>query len=362
MADPRLLREQVRVVAIGGGTGLPAVLRGMKAVLFRGGAADNPDRLTGVVAVTDDGGSSGRLRDELGMLPPGDLRNCLVALSHNEPLMARLFQARYRNGENLSGHSVGNLILAALAQEENGNFLSAVRMASDVLNIQGRVLPSTLVPARLVARLADGRQVLGETAIAAAHGRVSRLWVDPAHIPATPGVVTAIERADVVVLGPGSLYSSILANLLLPEITEALAKTGAFRVLITNAMTEAGETTGFSAAEHLRALREHAPGLVIDGVLVAEDTIPEATLTRYREEGAEPIPANDPDLEGLAPIVLRRSLLQVAPKVRHDPLLTASAVLEMYIHWQAERGLGHSETLPGGAVPVRGAAFPRGGN
>ncbi len=324
---------RARIVAVGGGTGLPVVLRGLRTVLFPYGT-DDRDRLVGVVTVTDEGGSSGRLRDELGMLAPGDLRNCLVALSHNEPLMARLFQARYQNGETLSGHSVGNLILAALAQEEQGNFLAAVRLASEVLNIQGRVLPATLVPTRIVALLQDGREVVGETAIAAAAGRVHRLTLAPAAPPAAPGVVDAIRRADIIVLGPGSLYSSILPNLLLPEVAAALRETPAFRVLVLNAMTEMGETTGCTAADHARAVLDHVGGPVLDAALIATDTVPKETLERYAAEGAARVLPEDDDLARLVPLVLRTSLLQTAPVVRHDPVLTARAVLAAFDAWR----------------------------
>lgn len=323
----------LRVVALGGGTGLPAVLRGFKQVLFPQGA-DEKARLTGIVTVTDEGGSSGRLREELGMLPPGDIRNCLVALSHNEPLMSRLFQARYRSGETLEGHNVGNLILAALAQEEPDGFLAAVRLASEVLNIQGRVLPSTLVPARLVARLSCGRQVTGETSIVAAGSAVEELRLSPANPPATPGVVDSIEQADIVLLGPGSLFSSIIPNVLVPEIAAALKRTRALRLLVVNAMTEVGETGTFSAADHLRALVRHAGDGAVDGVLLATDEIPAATLERYRAEGAARVAADDPAIDALVPLVVRRDLLQVVPKVRHDGLRTAGASLHALALWR----------------------------
>ena len=342
-------RPRARIAALGGGTGLPVVLRGLRSALFPDGVEDH-DRLVGIVTVTDEGGSSGRLRDEFGMLAPGDLRNCLVALSHNEPLMARLFQARYRDGETLSGHSVGNLILAALAQEEHGNFLSAVRLASEVLNIQGRVLPATLTPTRLVAHLADGREVIGEIAIAAACGRVERLSLEPAAPPAAPGVVDSIARADVVVIGPGSLYSSILPNLLLPEIADALRATEAFRILVVNAMTELGETTGFTAGDHARIIREHLGGAGLDAALVATDELPPETIARYRAEGAARVAPDDPELSRLVSRVVHARMLEAAPVVRHDPLKTAWAVLSAYDHWRrtnparvSRRGAGEAK-------------------
>ena len=328
--------EPLRVVALGGGTGLPVVLRGFKTMLFADGG-DDPDRLTAVVSVTDDGGSSGRLRSELGMLPPGDIRNCLVALSNNEPLMARLFQARYRAGASLEGHSVGNLILAALAQEEGGSFLAAIRLASEVLNIQGRVLPLTLVPCHLVARLTDGRLVSGESAIARAGGVIDRLRIEPEALPAAPGVVEAIEAADVVTLGPGSLFTSIVPNLLVASVRDALVRSRALKVLVVNAMTEQGETGGFTAADHVRAVHAHLGAPLLDAVMLPTDPIPDPVMDRYRGEGAVRVDPEDRDVDALVPLVLRRNLLQVGPKVRHDPMLTVRAILEAHAARQEVR-------------------------
>ncbi|GAB4224619.1 MAG: hypothetical protein Kow0062_26650 [Acidobacteriota bacterium] len=345
----------VRVVALGGGTGLPVVLRGLKAELFRGGGPVDRSRLTAVVTVTDDGGSSGRLRRELDMLPPGDIRNCLVALSHERPLVARLFQARYRAGETLEGHSCGNLVLAALAQEEGGSFLDAIEVASAVLNVRGRVLPLTLEPCRLVARLADGAELAGESAIAGRGGRIERLRVDPPDIPPTPGVVEAIESADIVVLGPGSLFSSLVPNVLVPEVVGALGRTRAFRVLVLNAMTEQGETGGLTAAGHARAVIEHAGFPVLDAVLVANDAIPAEVIERYRAEGAGRIEPDDPELETLVPMVIRASVLQAGPKVRHDALLTARTILRAHRVWRRRGRIAEPERLrPRRRAVVRG--------
>ena len=334
MKNVETIPYALRVVALGGGTGLPVVLRGLKMLLFPEGT-DDKDRLTAVVTVTDEGGSSGRLREELGMIPPGDIRNCLVALSHNEPLMSRLFQTRYKSGETLEGHSVGNLILAALAQEEPGGFLAAVRMVGEVLNIQGRVLPSALTPARLVAQLSCGKQIMGETSIASAGERVEQLRLSPANLAATPGVVDAIERADIVVLGPGSMYSSILPHLLVTEIAAALKRTAALRLLVVNAMTEQGETGGYTAAEHVRAIWRHAGDNTLDAVLLPTDTIPATTLERYREERAERVSPDDQEIDSLVALVARREMLQTVPKVRHDSLRTASGILQTYAAWRS---------------------------
>lgn len=331
-SDSRL--GKLRVVALGGGTGLPVVLRGFKEI----GLIDGPeerDRLVGVVTVTDDGGSSGRLRDEFGIVPPGDVRNCLVALSHNEPLMSRLFQARYRSAGALDGHTAGNLILAALAQESEGGFLSAVSLAGEVLNIHGTVLPSCLSGARLEAELDDGEQIAGESNITGAGRAVRQVRLDPPDLPASPGVVEAIRNAHVVVLGPGSLFTSVLPNVLVPEIRAALESTPAFRVLLVNAMTERGETNAFGAYDHLSAVHQHLGFEGVDAVLLAADRIPAETLERYRAEGASPVDADPGAVDRLAPLVLRRDLLEWTPKVRHAPDKTARAIIGAYDEWQA---------------------------
>lgn len=334
----------LRLVALGGGTGLPVVLRGCKNLLYASGPADH-SRLTAVVTVTDDGGSSGRLVNELGVLPPGDIRNCLVALSHNRPLVARVFQARYQGGETLEGHSCGNLILAALMQEE-GSFLGAIRVASDVLQVRGRVLPLTLEPVKLVARLAGGETVEGECAIAGATGQIEHLGLDQHDIPPTPGVVEAIERADIVTFGPGSLFSSIMPNLLIPEVVDALRRSRAFKVLLVNAMTEQGETGDFSAADHVRAIHEHTGGAILDAAILARDEIPERLLARYSDEGARRVEPDDGEIDALVPTVLRENLLEAGPKVRHDALLCARAIVRCHARWLETKHEAVSSDLP----------------
>ncbi len=338
MAMIDTIEGPVRVVALGGGTGLPVVLRGFKPLVFPRDAEDQ-DRLVAVVTVSDDGGSSGRLRDELGIIPPGDIRNCLVALSHNEPLMTRLFQARYRTRGELDGHAAGNLILAALAQEEGGNVLAAIRMASEVLNIHGRVLPSSLHSTVLFATLRDGREVEGESNIAAEGSAVTSIRLVPEAPAASPGVVDAIRRAQIVVLGPGSLYTSILPNLLVPEIAEALRTTKAFRILVVNAMTEPGETEGLGAADHARAVLDHVGADSLDAVLLSDDDVPESILERYALEGAQRVNPEDPELTNMVPRVARRNVLETGTKVRHDPYKTAGSILLEYRRWsQGDKG------------------------
>ncbi len=306
-----------RIVAIGGGTGLPVLLRGLKA--YTG-------NLTAVVTVGDDGGSSGRLRGELGILPPGDIRNCLLAMADTEPLMEELFQHRFQRG-SLAGHSVGNLLLGGLS-EVTGDFVEAVAAASRVLAVRGRVLPSTVEHVTLVAEMEDGRVVRGETAIAAAQGRVRRLRLDPEQPRALPEAVDAILEADVVVIGPGSLYTSLLPNLCLPEVRDALHRSQALRLFVVNVMTQPGETDGYSAADHLVALQAHIGRPGVDGVLVHDGQIQPERLAAYRAQGAAPVAAAPERCAALGVRVLARNLVRGDGLVRHDPELLAAAVVE----------------------------------
>jgi len=320
------------VVAIGGGTGLSTLLRGLKLY-----AAD----ITAVVTVTDNGGSSGRLREELGILPPGDIRDCLVALAESEPLMADLWQYRFPSGqaqgEGVGGHSFGNLFLAALTGFL-GDFEKAIAAASQVLKVRGRVLPCTLEAAVLAAELADGRVVRGETAIPAARGRVRRVWLEP-DVAANPQVIAALGKAAVVVIGPGSLYTSIMPNLIAKGLAPALADTPGRVVFVTNIMTQPGETDGYTAADHLRALVEVLGPGVVDTVIVNTGIPPAFVLARYRSEGAELVAADLASFRTWPVQVIHGDYLQPAADdyrtyARHDPSRLARAVI------RAARGRG----------------------
>ncbi len=315
-------REQypTRVVALGGGTGLPAVLRGLRRLIHSGDVS----ALTAVVAMTDDGGSSGRLRRSMGMLPPGDVRNCLVALADEEEMLAELFQHRYGGCEELGGHTVGNLILAGLA-EQTGSFLKAVELSSHVLRTVGRILPATLDDVRLRAELADGSSIEGETAIAEVEQPIARVSVSPSEVEPTPGVIESIREADLVVLGPGSLYTSLLPNLIIPGIGRALRETDASVVMLANLVSERGEASGLGLPDHVRVIEKHVGGACIDAVLVNDGPIDEAMLGRYREEGAFPL--TWPEEESPRIRVVRRNLLAEGPKLRHDSLATVSGVV-----------------------------------
>lgn len=323
-----------RVVALGGGTGLPAVLRGMRQLVAQGRLTD----LTAVVAMSDDGGSSGRLRRSHGVPPPGDVRNCLVALAEEEDLLAGLFQHRYGGESELGGHNLGNLILAALA-ERTGSFLKAVEVSSRVLRTVGAILPVTLEDVTLEARLADGSTVLGETAIGSCRERIERVVLCPAAAPPTPGVVEAIEEADMVVLGPGSLFTSVLPTLVLNDVALALRRTRAVRVLVANLVTERGAAAGLSLGDHVEVIESHAGGRVLDAILVHVGVVDPEIAQRYAAEGVSPLDAGG--IGGRT--VIRCDLLAGGPKLRHEPRATAAGLVEAW------------RVLKGSALPVRAA-------
>lgn len=312
----RTIPSPMRVVCLGGGTGMPTVLKGL-----RGFTVPRPDapmlQLTAIVTMADDGGSSGRLRRELGLLPPGDVRNCLVALAApRKRKLGELFQFRFTAGEGLQGHTVGNLMLTALSQLR-GDFIEAVRVAGTLLDARGRVLPCTLRKVELVADLHDGRRIVGEQAIAQARGRVTHLALEPASPPPAPGVTSALEQADLLVLGPGSLYSSILPNLLVGGVGEAIARSRALKVLVLNLMTQPGETDGYSAVDHVKAILDHV-GPVVDCVLIHAGPHDAARLERYAREGAAPVAVDIPALEAMGVHVVRGDLTARGPRIRHD--------------------------------------------
>ncbi|MCS6923148.1 MAG: YvcK family protein, partial [Fimbriimonadales bacterium] len=267
-----------RVVVIGGGTGLSTMLRGIKRYTAN---------IVAIVTVTDDGGSSGKLRQELGILPPGDIRNCLIALADAEGAMTALLQHRFKDDAgNLSGHSVGNLLIAAMTQIK-GDFEQAIQEIGKVLAIRGRVLPSTLKHVNLRAEMEDGACVEGETAIVAYPARIRRMHLNPPDVEPPQEAIEAIKQADVVVLGPGSLYTSVIPNLLVSKIVDALRSTDALRVYVCNVMTQPGETDGFTASDHVRAIEAHAGGRVFDYVLVNTATPVPELMERYRASGQE---------------------------------------------------------------------------
>jgi uncharacterized cofD-like protein len=314
----RRLRGGYKVVAIGGGTGLSTLLRGLKR------ATTN---LTAVVTVTDDGGSSGRLQKELGILPPGDIRNCLVALADDEALVTDLFQYRFREGDGLTGHSFGNLFLAAMTGI-TGNFDRAVKESSRVLNIKGRVLPATLETVRLCATLVDGTVVSGETNISRSHEPIAELTLEPKGARPLPEVLEAIRGADAIVLGPGSLYTSVLPNFLVEGLAEAVADSNAIKIYICNVMTQPGETDAFTASAHVRTLLAHAGHHVCDTVIVNEQP-PKRLLEAYAEEGQIPVTPDTAELADLGVRVVGAAVISETQTVRHDSQRLADVVLKL---------------------------------
>jgi len=326
------LRQSFRVVALGGGTGLPVVLEGLKDALFPSGPAwaqtADRHRLVAIVTVADDGGSSGRLRREHRVLPPGDVRNCLLALSDGDPLLVRLFNFRFDGDGETSGHNLGNMILTALTKLGKG-FDEAVEESGRILTIRGQVFPSTLDHVTLRAEFADGRSVEGESQIVRTRGVIRRLHLEPADARAVPQALSALEAADLIVIGPGSLYTSLIPILLVNDIREGLGRSGARVVLVTNLMTEPGETDGYTAADHLEAIRRHAPQIPIHDVLLNAAPIPTDLSDRYAAEGAVPVPPTPEAIQAAGCRPVERPLLARGPKIRHDPRKLARALLEL---------------------------------
>jgi len=322
----RRLRGGYKIVAIGGGTGLSTLLRGLKR---------STTNLTAVVTVSDDGGSSGRLQKELGILPPGDIRNCLVALADDEALVTDLFQYRFQEGEGLSGHSFGNLFLAAMTGI-TGNFDKAVKESSRVLNIKGRVMPATLETVRLCATLADGTIVAGETNISKSHEPIVRLMLEPAGSKPPSEVLDAIAGADAIVLGPGSLYTSILPNFLVDGIARAVADSSAVKIYICNVMTQPGETDAFTASAHVRVLLEQAGARICDTVVINEEP-PRRLLEVYAEEGQIPVAPDRAQIEAMGLRVVGASVVSETSTVRHDSHRLADVVLRLVDEHVAKR-------------------------
>ena len=283
------------VVAIGGGTGLSTLLKGLKRYVLTPALAESGQTairdLCGVVTVTDDGGSSGRLRREFNMLPPGDVRNCIVALSEDEALLSRLFQHRFKKGSGLEGHSFGNLFLAALTSI-TGDFAEAVRLSSEILLTRGHIYPATTSNVELEAHMEDGTSVRGETRITASKGKIHELFLVPPNVEPMPQTLEAIARADLITIGPGSLFTSLIPNLLVHGIGQAIVSSAATKVFVCNLMTQANESLGLTAADHIRALNTHAGAQLFDYALINETPASAEMKASYALEGASQIVAD----------------------------------------------------------------------
>jgi len=315
----RKLSNGPAITVIGGGTGLSTLLRGIKYV---------SGNCTAVVTVGDDGGSSGRLRQDLGIIPPGDLRKCLVAMADREPLMERVMQYRFEGDSYLSGHSLGNLFLAAIAETEGG-MEEGLKAASQILKVHGHVIPSTLHSIQLAADMTDGSFVLGQAEIAQARKKVQRLRMIPETVPALQSAVEAIRQADVLILGPGSLYTSVICNLLVPEIREAVLQSQAVKIYICNVMTQPGETDGFGAYEHVKTLTDYVGGQFLDYVIVNSQEISEEQQALYRAKGQEPVTPDMDKIEQTGVKVIPFKLISSSDMVRHDPQKLAQAIMSL---------------------------------
>jgi uncharacterized cofD-like protein len=326
--------DPLRIVAIGGGTGLSTLLQGVKAFVRKHGR-DFLD-ITAVVTVTDDGGSSGRLRREFDILPPGDIRNCMVALAEDEHLLAKLFQYRFESGKGLRGHSFGNLFLAALTHV-TGDFPKAIALSSEILAIDGKIYPSTADNVTIQAKLADGTRVRGETNISRSVADVDRVEIRPKHCRPLPETLDAIQAADLICLGPGSLYTSVVPNLLVHGIPEAIANSRALKVYFCNIMSQPGETTGYTASQHVEAILRHAGQPLLDCVVVNVTRVPAAAKRAYAELNQHPVPNDLKALEKLGLRVIRAELLATGAKARHEPSAIAQVAMELAMMSRADR-------------------------
>lgn len=307
-----------KIVVVGGGTGLSSLLRGLKQYTRN---------LTAIVTVADDGGSSGRLREEMGIQPPGDVRNCLVALADTEKIMDTLFSYRFESG-TLEGHSLGNLLLAGLT-DTFGDFQKGIEQVSKVFALRGKVFPSTLEQVQLMADFEDGRQVVGETAVRETDGKIIRVHLQPRDCTPVPDALQALAEADLIVLGPGSLYTSVLPNLLVEGLREKIRKVNAPVVYVCNVMTEKGETDGFKVSDHLKAILDHCGPGFVDAVLATKGEITAPILQRYVEEEAAPVVTDPREVERLGARYFEANLVQERNVVRHDPDILAKELVRL---------------------------------
>lgn len=314
----KYLSRGPRIVTVGGGTGLSVLLSGLK---------EYTSNITAIVTVADDGGSSGRIRKEFDILPPGDIRNCLVALADASTLMQDLFQFRFDTSSELAGHSFGNLFITVMTRL-TGDFEKAIRETSKVLALRGRVIPSTLQKVILTATHTDGSQTVGEKNIPLSRRRIQSVALQPQEVTPTPDALKAIEQAQIIVLGPGSLYTSIIPNLLVRELSQAIASSGALKMYVCNVMTQPGETESYSASEHIRSLLSHSAPRLLNYVLVNTGEIPQAILGRYAEENSYPVMNDRKKIEQMGYRVIEDDFVSIdGDVIRHDPSKLARIIL-----------------------------------
>ncbi len=322
----RKLNRGPKIVAIGGGTGLSTLLKGIKRIT---------NNITAIVTVGDDGGSSGRLREEMGVLPPGDIRNCIAALADDEDLVTKLFQYRFKTGEGLEGHSFGNLFLTALCAI-TGDMVRAVIESSKVLSIRGRVLPSTLDDMRLVAEMEDGTIIKGESNIPESGKKIKRLYTEPENCKPLEDVILAIHDADIIILGPGSLYTSIIPNILIKDIADAIEKAKAKKIYVCNIMTQPGETDDFSVSDHIKTIIEHADNKKIIDTVLINNYLPDEVIEAYKKVNSVPVTVDKENIKKLGIGIVRKRLIEdnTDNLVRHSP----SRIGRSIYHWFRKQG------------------------
>ncbi|MCM8773293.1 MAG: YvcK family protein [Candidatus Omnitrophica bacterium] len=322
--EKRFLAKGPKIVTIGGGTGLSTILEGLK---------EQTSNITAIVSVSDEGGSSGRLRKEFGILPPGDIRNCLVSLAEAPQLLRDLFQYRFAEGEGIKGHSFGNIFITALT-EVTGSFQSAIKESSRVLAIRGKVVPASLEVIRIKAEYMDGSVMEGEDKIPKQGKSIKRVFVIPPNASPNPEALEAIRQAEIIIIGPGSLFTSVLPNLLIKDISEEIAKRNVFKLYICNVMTQHGETDGFTASDHVSALISHTGEDIINHCLVNSGRLDYNLLIRYSQEKSFPVILDKNRLKKLGLVVIEDDFVSKSNFLRHDPQKTAKAIIQSYSLWK----------------------------
>lgn len=317
----RQLEKGPKIVVIGGGTGLSTLLRGLKR---------HTCNLTAIVTVADDGGSSGKLRDEFGILPPGDIRNCLIALADTEPLLEKLFQYRFGENTTLSGHNFGNLFIAAML-DITGDFREVLQQSSKVLAVKGQVLPATLDEVTLCAQLQDGTIIQGETQVGKQGNEIERLFLCPENCSALPEALAAIEEADAIILGPGSLYTSVMPNLLVPGLAEGIRQAEALKIYVCNVMTQEGETENLTASDHAAVIVEQLGMGVLDYMLVNNKAISPELRRKYQEENSSPVKIDEERIRGLEIELVKADLINQTDVVRHNSVKLARTLLKLIV-------------------------------
>lgn len=321
------LEKGPKIVVIGGGTGLSTILHGLK---------DETSNITAIVTVADDGGSSGRLREQFDMLPPGDIRNCLVALADAEPLMRELFQFRFGDESELKGHSFGNLFITAMCKV-TGDFEKAIKESSKVLAIRGSVIPSTFEKVRLVAEYQNGQRIAGETKIVRQNSPIKKVYLDPLHCKASRESFEAIAEADIIVLGPGSLYTSVIPNLLVDGIAEKIAESKAQKVYVCNVMTQLGETDNYTAFDHMNALIAHTRPDIINYCIVNTGKVLKELLKKYEEEGAYPVVADSDKITENGYNVIEGDVVNTQNYVRHDAKKLSKIIIDLTLKTKGKK-------------------------